>query len=93
MYIYVIFCAVFFKPTLLGVTGKNCQNAVQSDKLQCWSEVCDANTIIVLDMKNSIQTVMLKVVLEKDHTCWAAVHCDHYVTRTVPGAGIGWGYM
>ena len=29
----------------------------------------------------------------KDRTCWAAVHCDHYITGTVPGTGVGWGCM
>ena len=28
-----------------------------------------------------------------DHTYWAMVHSDHYVTGTFPGAGIGWGSM
>ena len=28
-----------------------------------------------------------------DRTCWAAVHGDHYVTGTFPGAGIVWGSM
>ena len=38
---------------------------MQNDKLQRWVGVCDANTIVVFDMMNSIQTVMLKVVLER----------------------------
>ena len=25
-----------------------------------------------------------------DHICWAAVHGDHYIIGTVPGAEIGW---
>ena len=28
-----------------------------------------------------------------DHTYWAMVHSDHYVTGTFPGTGIGWGSM